>query len=158
MMPNQDALIFSILKGIAIGGLAMVFITYAFPSILKFNSDENNDEDKQKSADSEFGFSSVVKSHYERLLTQVVDLVSVVNPAYSNGVYMVDKEGQGYMRQDSSENDLSSFITEKNSIVSEIIHQNKPVILKKNKLKQRTDLQWTTQITRKSNNLNRRRS
>lgn len=133
MMPNQDALIFSILKGIAIGGLAMVFITYAFPSILKFNSDENNDEDKQKSADSEFGFSSVVKSHYERLLTQVVDLVSVVNPAYSTGVYMVDKEGQGYTRQNSSENDLSSFITEKNSIVSEIIHQNKPVILKKNK-------------------------
>ena len=133
MMPNQDALIFSILKGIAIGGLAMVFITYAFPSILKFNSDENNDEDKQKSADSEFGFSSVVKSHYERLLTQVVNLVSVVNPAYFTGVYMVDKEGQGYTRQDSSENDLSSFITEKNSIVSEIIHQNKPVILKKNK-------------------------
>ena len=133
MMPNQDALIFSILKGIAIGGLAMVFITYAFPSILKFNSDENNDEDKQKSAESEFGLSSVVKSHYERLLTQVVNLVSVVNPAYFTGVYMVDKEGQGYTRQDSSENDLSSFITEKNSIVSEIIHQNKPVILKKNK-------------------------
>ncbi len=133
MMPNQDALIFSILKGIAIGGLAMVFITYAFPSILKFNSDENNDEDKRKSAESEFGFSSVVKSHYERLLTQVVNLVSVVNPAYFTGVYMVDKEGQGYTRQDSSENDLSSFITEKNSIVSEIIHQNKPVILKKNK-------------------------
>ncbi len=133
MMPNQDALIFSILKGIAIGGLAMVFITYAFPSILKFNSDENNDEDKQKTAESEFGLSSVVKSHYERLLTQVVDLVSVVNPAYSTGVYMVDKEGQGYTRQNSSENDLSSFITEKNSIVSEIIHQNKPVILKKNK-------------------------
>ncbi len=133
MMPNQDALIFSILKGIAIGGLAMVFIAYAFPSILKFNSDENNDEDKQKSAESEFGLSSVVKSHYERLLTQVVNLVSVVNPAYFTGVYMVDKEGQGYTRQDSSENDLSSFITEKNSIVSEIIHQNKPVILKKNK-------------------------
>ena len=132
MMPNQDALIFTILKGIAIGGLAMVFITYAFPSILKFNSDENNDEDKRKSAESEFGFSSVVKSHYERLLTQVVSLVSVVNPAYFTGVYMVDKEGQGYTRQDSSENDLSSFITEKNSIVSEIIHQNKPVILKKN--------------------------
>ena len=133
MMPNQDALIFSILKGIAIGGLAMVFIAYAFPSILKFNSDENNDEDKQKSAESEFGLSSVVKSHYERLLTQVVNLVSAVNPAYSTGVYMLDKEGQGYTRQDSSENDLSSFITEKNSIVAEIIHQNKPVILKKNK-------------------------
>ncbi len=133
MMPNQDALIFSILKGIAIGGLAMVFIAYAFPSILKFNSDENNDEDKQKTAESEFGLSSVVKSHYERLLTQVVNLVSAVNPAYSTGVYMLDKEGQGYTRQDSSENDLSSFITEKNSIVSEIIHQNKPVILKKNK-------------------------
>lgn len=133
MMPNQDALIFSILKGIAIGGLAMVFIAYAFPSILKFNSDENNDEDKQKTAESEFGLSSVVKSHYERLLTQVVNLVSAVNPAYSTGVYMLDKEGQGYTRQDSSENDLSSFITEKNSIVAEIIHQNKPVILKKNK-------------------------
>ena len=133
MMPNQDALIFSILKGIAIGGLAMVFIAYAFPSILKFNSDENNDEDKQKTAESEFGLSSVVKSHYERLLTQVVNLVSAVNPAYSTGVYMLDKEGQGYTRQDSSENDLSSFITEKNSIVTEIIHQNKPVILKKNK-------------------------
>ena len=133
MMPNQDALIFSILKGIAIGGLAMVFIAYAFPSILKFNSDENNDEDKQKTAESEFGLSSIVKSHYERLLTQVVNLVSAVNPAYSTGVYMLDKEGQGYTRQDSSENDLSSFITEKNSIVAEIIHQNKPVILKKNK-------------------------
>ena len=133
MMPNQDALIFSILKGIAIGGLAMVFIAYAFPSILKFNSDENNDEDKQKTAESEFGLSSVVKSHYERLLTQVVNLVSAVNPAYSTGVYMLDKEGQGYTRQDSSENDLSSFITEKNNIVAEIIHQNKPVILKKNK-------------------------
>ena len=57
----------------------------------------------------------------------------MVNPAYFTGVYMVDKEGRGYTRQDSSENDLSSFITEKNSIVSEIIHQNKPVILKKNK-------------------------
>ena len=46
---------------------------------------------------------------------------------------MVDKEGQGYTRQDSSQNDLLTFIPENNSIVSEIIRQNKPIILKKNK-------------------------
>ena len=133
MKPDQDIILYSILKGIAIGGVAMVFISYAFPTLLKFKSDHKNDDDNKQSTDLEFGFSSVVKSHYERLLTQVVDLVSVVNPVYSTGIYMVDKEGQGYARQDSSQNDLLTFIPENNSIVSEIIRQKKPIILKKNK-------------------------
>ncbi len=133
MNPNQDSIIYSILKGIAIGGLAMVFISYAFPNILKFKSDENDDALKTESVDSDFGFSSVVKSHYERLLTQVVDLVTVVNPTYSTGVYMVDKKGQGYTRQDSAQNDFLSFIPNKNSIISEVVNHNKPTVIKKNK-------------------------
>ena len=54
-------------------------------------------------------FSTVVKSHYQRLITQVVDLISVVNSNYATGIYMIDREVHGYTKQHSSNADFIEF-------------------------------------------------
>ncbi|SVD82622.1 uncharacterized protein METZ01_LOCUS435476, partial [marine metagenome] len=100
--PNQDNISFSILKGIAIGGLVMVFISFAFPTLYKIKSlDQEEIVENQKDIKSN-SFSTVVKSHYQRLISQVVDLVSVVNSNYATGIYMIDREVNGYTKQHSS--------------------------------------------------------
>tara|TARA_B100000929_G_scaffold4932_2_gene4115 strand:- start:886 stop:2583 length:1698 start_codon:yes stop_codon:yes gene_type:complete len=131
--PNQDNISFSILKGIAIGGLVMVFISFAFPTLYKIKSlDQEEIVENQKDIKSN-SFSTVVKSHYQRLIAQVVDLVSVVNSNYATGIYMIDREVNGYTKQHSSSADFIEFVEEGNNIISEILSHKKSTIIKKNK-------------------------
>ena len=59
--PKQDNISFSILKGIAIGGLVMVFISFAFPTLYQIKSlDEEDILENQKDLESN-SFPTVVK-------------------------------------------------------------------------------------------------
>lgn len=131
MSPNQNGYLFLILRGTVIGGLAIVLISYAFPSLLKSASTIKID-DRSKSNHLEVVSSDVVQSHYEKLLSQVLNLVSVINPEYVTGIYLVDQKSEGYKLQVGSSDDFSNLIPHKNKIISEIIQKNCPVTIKKN--------------------------
>ena len=131
--PNYDSYIFLILKGIAISGLSLVFISYAFPNILKFNilNKEFGKDEGQEYLD-EKSYSSEVKSHYQKLIQQVVNLISVVNSNYKTAVYMTDSENSGFKKQDLSNSDFIDFIDQDNDLFAMIIKNNKPSIINKN--------------------------
>ena len=128
----QEGLIFLILKGIAMGGLVVTFISFAFPQFFK----KDNIVDDSKSPQSNINnpsFSSAVKSHYNRLLLQVLNLVKIVNPDFSAAIYMIDIENDGFTCQEKTLSDFSDFIENKNEIISNIVKTSNPSIFKKNK-------------------------
>ena len=129
----QEGLIFLILKGIAMGGLVVTFISFAFPQFFK---KENIVDDNSKSPQSNINnpsFSSAVKSHYNRMLLQVLNLVKIVNPDFSAAIYMIDIENDGFTCQEKTLSDFSDFIENKNEIISNIVKTSNPSIFKKNK-------------------------
>ena len=129
----QEGLIFLILKGIAMGGLVVTFISFAFPQFFK---KDNIVDDNSKSPQSNIkdpSFSSAVKSHYNRLLLQVLNLVKIVNPDFSAAIYMIDIENDGFTCQEKTLPDFSDFIENKNEIISAIVKISNPSIVKKNK-------------------------
>lgn len=129
----QEGLIFLILKGIAMGGLVVTFISFAFP---QFSKKDNIVDDNSKSPQRNINdpsFSSGVKSHYNRLLLQVLNLVKIVNPDFSGAIYMIDIENDGFTCQEKTLPDFSDFIENKNEIISAIVKTSNPSIFKKNK-------------------------
>ena len=129
----QEGLIFLILKGIAMGGLVVTFISFAFPQFFK---KDNIVDDNSKSPQSNINnpsFSSAVKSHYNRMLLQVLNLVKIVNPDFSTAIYMIDIENDGFTCQEKTLPDFSDVIENKNEIISDIIKTSNPSIFKKNK-------------------------
>ncbi|MBT5439746.1 MAG: GGDEF domain-containing protein, partial [Candidatus Marinimicrobia bacterium] len=118
-----------IIKGIAIGALAITFTRYAFPNILnKKLLDKNIETDSQNIPDL-----SAIQSHYKKLIEQIIDLVSVVNPKYNTAIYMTDLENSGYKKQNSSKFAFKDFVNINNIMISKIIKNNKPIIIKHNK-------------------------
>ena len=125
--PNYDNFMFLILKGISIGALAIIFLLYAFPNIFKNKlSDKNIDNDSQKISDL-----PAIQSHYGKLIEQIIDLVSVVNPKYITAIYMTDLENSGYKKQNNSNSGYKDFVNLNNFIISKIIQNNKPTIINK---------------------------
>ncbi|MBT7424216.1 MAG: hypothetical protein HN782_08415, partial [Candidatus Marinimicrobia bacterium] len=106
-----------IIKGIAIGALAITFTRYAFPNILnKKLLDKKIETDSQNIPDL-----SAIQSHYKKLIEQIIDLVSVVNPKYNTAIYMTDLENSGYKKQNSSKFAFKDFVNINNIIISKII-------------------------------------
>ncbi|MBN4080963.1 GGDEF domain-containing protein [Caldithrix abyssi] len=133
--PDQTSFTFSIFKGIAIGGLVVVFISFAFPQIFKFWN-MPFDEPGQSGIDvNKPPFSSAVKTHYQRLLLQVLHLVKFVNPEFSVAIYMIDPENKGYTCQEKSLPDFSDFIETENEIIATTIKKKNPSVFKKNNKK-----------------------
>ena len=130
--PNYDNFIFLIIKGISIGALFIIFLSYAFPNALKnkfFNkniSNDDNDDNSQKISDL-----SVTQSHYNKLIEQIIDLVSVVNPKYITAIYMTDSENNGYKKQNNSNDGFEDFVNLNNEILSKIIFNSKPTVINK---------------------------
>ena len=129
----QEGLIFLILKGIAMGGLVVTFISFAFPQFFKKDNIVDDNSKSPQSNINDPSFSSAVKSHYNRLLLQVLNLVKIVNPDFSAAIYMVDIENDGFTCQEKTLPDFSDFIENKNEIISAIVKTNNPSIFKKNK-------------------------
>lgn len=127
--PNYNNIMILIIKGIAIGALAITFTRYAFPNILnKKLLDKNIETDSQNIPDL-----SAIQSHYKKLIEQIIDLVSVVNPKYNTAIYMTDLENSGYKKQNSSKFAFKDFVNINNIMISKIIKNNKPIIIKYNK-------------------------
>jgi diguanylate cyclase (GGDEF)-like protein len=125
--PNYNNIIVLIIKGIAIGGLAITFIRYAFPKF--FNKkllDKNIQTHSQNLSEL-----SAIQSHYKKLIQQIIDLVSVVNSKYTTAIYMTDLENRGYKKQDSSNSSFKDFVNLDNIIISKIIKNNKPTVINK---------------------------
>jgi len=129
----QEGLIFLILKGIAMGGLVVTFISFAFPQFFKKDNIVDDNSKSPQSNINDPSFSSAVKSHYNRLLLQVLNLVKIVNPDFSAAIYMVDIENDGFTCQEKTLSDFSDFIENKNEIISAIVKTSNPSIFKKNK-------------------------
>ena len=129
----QEGLIFLILKGIAMGGLVVTFISFAFPQFFKKDNIVDDNSKSPQSNINDPSFSSAVKSHYNRLLLQVLNLVKFVNPDFSAAIYMVDIDNDGFTCQEKTLSDFSDFIENKNEIISAIVKTSNPSIFKKNK-------------------------
>jgi diguanylate cyclase (GGDEF)-like protein len=129
----QEGLIFLILKGIAMGGLVVTFISFAFPQFFKKDNIVDDNSKSPQSNINDPSFSSAVKSHYNRLLLQVLNLVKIVNPDFSAAIYMVDIENDGFTCQEKTLSDFSDFIENKNEIISAIVKTSNSSILKKYK-------------------------
>ncbi len=131
--PAHDGLVFLILKGVAMGGLVVTLISYAFPQYFKREPLDEDEAESSKNNINDPSFSTAVKSHYKRLLQQVLNLVKTVNPEYSAAIYMVDFENKGFTCQEQTISDFSEFIENDNELLSAIIKTNNPSIFKKNK-------------------------
>lgn len=131
--PAHDGLVFLILKGVAMGGLVVTLISYAFPQYFNREPLDGDETESSKNNINDPSFSTAVKSHYKRLLQQVLNLVKTVNPEYSAAIYMVDSENKGFTCQEQTISDFSEFIENDNELISAIIKTNNPSIFKKNK-------------------------
>jgi len=128
--PNYDNFIFLILKGLAIGALAIIFLSYAFPKIIKNKLLIKNIDNDSLQKIPEL---STTQLHYNKLIEQIIDLVTVVNSKYITAIYMTDTENKGYKKQNSSKVGYEDFINLKNSIISKIIKNTNPTIINKEK-------------------------
>ena len=129
--PNQDSFIYPILKGVAIGGLVVIFISFAFPQVFKIGEIQTKDIEDSEIDLKEPSFSMTVKTQYKRLLLQILDLVGNVNAKFSAAIYMIDSENKGYTCQEKSYPDFSDFIETDNEIIAEIVKKRKPSLFKK---------------------------
>jgi diguanylate cyclase (GGDEF)-like protein len=138
-VPSQETYLFIILKGLVIGGLCVVFTSYAFPKIysknglFKLNKVKNDYEEKT--------FSSAIKIHYDRLIKHAEEIIFAVNNDYSVGIYMYDSANKGFSLQNNSIDSFKSLINEENKAVIEILSTNKSQIFRiKDKLNQWEEL------------------
>jgi diguanylate cyclase (GGDEF)-like protein len=115
------------------GGLVVTFISFAFPQFFKKDNIVDDNSKSPQSNINDPSFSSAVKSHYNRLLLQVLNLVKIVNPDFSAAIYMKDIENDGFTCQEKTLPDFSDFIENKNEIISAIVKTSNPSIFKKNK-------------------------
>ena len=97
--PNQNGFIYLIFKGVAIGGLVVIFISFAFPQVFKIREIQKVDIEDSEIGLKEPSFSMYVKTQYKRLLLQILDLVKNVNSKFSAAIYMIDSENKGYTCQ-----------------------------------------------------------
>ena len=126
--PSQDNYIFVILKGLVIGGLFVVFISYAFPNLLLKKELLNINNNQSKNID-EKTFSSAIKDHYERLIKHAEEIIIAMNEDYSVGIYMYDSVNKAFSIQNNSTDFFKGLIEKENNIVAKILSANKSQIL-----------------------------
>ena len=86
IVPSQENYIFIVLKGLVIGGVCVVFVSYAFPNIYSNNSLFKSN--KVKTDYEQKTFSSAIKIHYDRLIDHAEEIILAINNDYSVGIYM----------------------------------------------------------------------
>jgi diguanylate cyclase (GGDEF)-like protein len=128
---EQESILFLVLKGLATGGLVVVFLSFAFPQFLKINSFQINQTEDLAMSQIAPSFSTGVKEHYQRLILQVIHLVKSINSDFSAAIYMIDSDNEGYTCQAKSSPSFSEFIQMENAIVHEVLGANDSSIFKK---------------------------
>ncbi|MDP6611785.1 MAG: sensor domain-containing diguanylate cyclase [Candidatus Marinimicrobia bacterium] len=129
--PDQSGILFPLLKGIAVGGLVIVFISFAFPQVFQLGEGHLNSNDQSEDNANESSYSSAVKNHYNKLLLQILNLIRDINPQFSAAIYMIDPENKGYTCQEKSKDDFRDFIEDGNDIIAPIIKKSNLIINRK---------------------------
>ena len=119
IVPSQENYIFIILKGLVIGGLCVVFASYAFPNIYSNNGLFKSN--KVKSDYEEKTFSSAIKVHYDRLIKHAEEIILAINNDYSVGIYMYDNANKGFSLQNDSIASFKALIQGGNKALIEIL-------------------------------------
>ena len=144
IVPSQENYIFIVLKGLVIGGVCVVFVSYAFPNIYSNNGFFKSN--KVKSDYEEKTFSSAIKVHYDRLIKHAEEIILAINNDYSVGIYMYDNANKGFSLQNDSIDSFKALIKVENKAVIEILSTNKSQIYRiKDKLNQ-----WKELLSHKS--------
>ena len=85
-IPNYNNLFIIILKGLASGGLVVILISYAFPSVFKgLKNKKNLDVDRIPQEEKDY---KVIDNKYKNLLKQVQDGIASANHNYVIGIYL----------------------------------------------------------------------
>ena len=143
-IPNYNNLFIIILKGLTSGGLVVVLISYAFPSVFKALKNKNNldvSQIPQKEKDYK-----VIDNKYKNLLKQVQDGIASANHNYAIGIYIMDQDSSNYILKSSSESLFNTPINAQNNLLSKIISENKSKIFNKN---ENNDNSWDELIDKK---------
>ncbi|MEA1882785.1 MAG: hypothetical protein U9N31_10355, partial [Candidatus Marinimicrobia bacterium] len=151
--PNQSGILFLLLKGITVGGLVIVFISFAFPQVFRPNQDHLEEYSQSVINANKPSFSSTVKDHYNKLLLQILNLVMDINPEFSAAIYMIDPENKGYTCQEKSIDDFQDFIEDGNDIIAPILKKSNPTINRKSDKNPGWDGIMSTQTWRGSETL-----
>ena len=112
-IPNYNNLFIIILKGLASGGLVVILISYAFPSVYKsLKNKKNLDVDRIPQEEKDY---KVIDNKYKNLLKQVQDGIASANHNYAIGVYIMDQDSSNYILKSSSDGKKSNSAISYNS-------------------------------------------
>ena len=143
-IPNYNNLFIIILKGLASGGLVVILISYAFPSVFKgLKNKKNLDVDRIPQEEQDY---KVIDNKYKNLLKQVQDGIASANHNYAIGIYIMDQDSNNYILKSSSDSLFKTPINAENNLLSKIISENKSKIFNKN---ENNDNSWDELIDKK---------
>ena len=118
-IPNYNNLFIIILKGLASGGLVVILISYAFPSVFKgLKNKKNLDVDRIPQEEKDY---KVIDNKYKNLLKQVQDGIASANHNYAIGIYIMDQDSNNYILKSSSDSLFKTPINAENNLLSKII-------------------------------------
>ena len=69
LVPDQRNIFFILLKGLALGGLIVVFFAYANPNLLKSKRSKDKKDNKKSFSTDYNQYSSVIKDSYNQLIS-----------------------------------------------------------------------------------------
>jgi len=144
-IPNYNNLFIVTLKGLASGGLVVILISYAFPSVFKGLKNKNN-LDANRISQKEKDFKSI-DNKYKNLLKQVQDGISSANDNYAIGIYIIDQVSGDYILKSSSDSFFITPVNVQNNLLSKITSENKSKIYNKNEY---NDNSWHELIDKKN--------
>ncbi|MBD31236.1 MAG: hypothetical protein CMG44_03460 [Candidatus Marinimicrobia bacterium] len=144
-IPNYNNLFIVTLKGLASGGLVVILISYAFPSVFKGLKNKNN-IDANRISQKEKDFKSI-DNKYKNLLKQVQDGISSANDNYTIGIYIIDQVSGDYVLKSSSDSLFVTPVNVQNNLLSKITSENKSKIYNKNEY---NDNSWHELIDKKN--------
>ena len=88
LVPDQRNIFFILLKGLALGGLIVVFFAYANPSLLKSKGSKDKKNNKKSFSTDYNQYSSVIKDSYNQLITNSEEIITTMSNDLSVGIYI----------------------------------------------------------------------
>ena len=118
--PSSNNFLLITLKGISSGALILIFIQYAFPSILySEKSDVPNNEFDDISEYSKVLDSNDLK--YKKLVKSILDGIRSTNDHYSSALYLINKETLSFETRFSDKNIFKTTVPLENNFLNDII-------------------------------------
>ena len=131
LVPDQRNIFFILLKGLALGGLIVVFFAYANPSLLKSKGSKDKKNNKKSFSTDYSQYSSVIKDSYNQLISNSEEIITTMNNDLSVGIYIHDDKNGDYAIQNKITKNFIDVIDSNNKIISNLIDKKKTQIIKK---------------------------